>query len=50
MFRVPAYTSIMCRYICIGFIEYILAGRTLIDYTHLLLPHDFENNDNEGWM
>ena len=32
----------MYGYICIGFIEYMLAGRALIDYTHLLLPHDFK--------
>ena len=29
IFRIPAYDSIMCRYFCIGFIDFTLAGKTL---------------------
>ena len=25
--------SVMCGYFCIGFIDFVLAGKTLIDYT-----------------
>ena len=32
----------MCGYFCIGFIDFMLAGKTLIDYTNLLSPCDFE--------
>ena len=30
----------MCGYFCIGFIEFMLAGKTLIDYTNLFSPYD----------
>ena len=29
-----------------GFIDLMLAGKTLIDYTSLFSPYDFEKNDN----
>ena len=32
----------MCGYFCIGFIDLMLAGKTLIDYTTLFFPYDFE--------
>ena len=32
----------MCGYFCIGFTDFMLAGKTLIDYTSLLSPYDFE--------
>ena len=35
----------MCRFYCIAFIEYMLAQKTLLDYTNLLSPNDYENND-----
>ena len=28
LFRIQAYDSIMCRYFCIGFIDFMLAGKT----------------------
>ena len=34
-FRIQANNSIMCGYYCIGFIDYMLAGKTLIDYASL---------------
>ena len=42
IFRIQANNSIMCGYFCIGFIDFILAGKTLIDYTNLFSPHDFD--------
>ena len=38
IFRIQAYNSIMCGYFCIGFIDFILAGKTLIDFTNLFSP------------
>ena len=35
MFRIQENNSIMCRYFCIGFIDLMLAGKTLNDYTSL---------------
>ena len=32
--------SIMCRFYCIAFIEYMLAGKILVDYTNLFSPND----------
>ena len=35
IFRIQAYDSIMCGYFCIEFINYMLKGKTLLDYTNL---------------
>ena len=35
----------MCGFYCITFIEYITAGKTLLDYTNLLLPNDYQKKD-----
>ena len=45
IFHVQANNSIMCGYFCIGFIDFMLAGKTLTDYTNLFSPHDFNKND-----
>ena len=46
IFRIQAYDSIMCGYFCIGFINFMLAGKTLTDFTSLFSPYDFDENDN----
>ena len=33
-----ANNSIMCGYFCIGFIDLMLAGKTLIDYASVFSP------------
>ena len=33
IFRMQAYDSIMCGYYCIGLIDFILAGKTLAEFT-----------------
>ena len=45
IFRIQAYNSIMCEYFCIEFINYMLKGKTLLDYTNLFSPNDFKKND-----
>ena len=35
IFRIEAYDSIMCGYICIGFIDFMLAGKTLTEFMNL---------------
>ena len=42
IFRVQENNSIMCGYSCIGFIDFILAGKKLTDYTNLFSPHDLK--------
>ena len=44
-FRIQAYDSIMCGYFFIDFINYMLKGKTLLDYTDLFSPNDFKKND-----
>ena len=36
----------MCGYFCIGFIDFMLACKTLIDYTSMFSRYDSEKNDN----
>ena len=35
IFRIQAYDSIMCGYFYIGFINFMLASKTLTDFTNL---------------
>ena len=46
IFRVQANDSVMCGYFCIGFIDFMLAGKKLTDYTNLFSPYDFKKNDS----
>ena len=46
IFRIQSNISIMCGYFCIGFIDFMFAGKTLIDFTGLFSPYDFDKNDN----
>ena len=36
----------MCRYFCIGFIDFMLKGKTLIEFTNLFSPNNFKKNDD----
>ena len=44
--RTQAYDSITCGYFCIGFIDFMLAGKTLTEYTNLFSPNNFKENDS----
>ena len=46
IYIIQAYDSIMCKYICIGFIDFMLKGKSLLEYTYLFSPNDYEKNDN----
>ena len=46
IFRVQANNSVMRGYFCIGFIDSMLAGKKLNDFTSLFSPHDFDKNDS----
>ena len=45
IFRIQAYDSIMCGYFCIESINYMLKGKTLLDYPNLFSPNEFKKND-----
>ena len=45
IFRLQAYDSIMCGYFCTEFIDYMLDGKSLVDFTSLYSPRDFKKND-----
>ena len=35
----------MCKFYCTTFLEYITAGTTLLDYTNLFSPNDYQKNN-----
>ena len=44
-YRIQVYNSIMCGYVCIGFIDFMLKGKMLPHYTNLFPPNDYEKNE-----
>ena len=45
IYRIQAYESIVCGYFHIGFIDFMLKGRSFPDYTNLFSPNDYEKID-----
>ena len=45
IFRIQTNNSIMCGYFCIRFVDFTFAGKSLIDFTSLFSPYNFEKND-----
>ena len=41
IFRMQAYDSILCGYFCIGFIDFMFAGKILTKFTNLFSPNNF---------
>ena len=46
IFRVQANNSVMRGYFCIGFIDFMLAGKKLIDFRNMFSRHDLKKNDD----
>ena len=46
IFQARANNSVICGYFYIGFIDFMLAGKKLTDYTGLFSPYSFKKNDN----
>ena len=44
IYRIQADDLIMCGYFCIGFIDFMLKGKSLLNYTNLFSPSDYEKN------
>ena len=45
IYRIQAYGSIMYGYFCIRFIAFMQKGESLLDYTNLFCPNEYEKND-----
>ena len=45
IYRIQAYDSIICRYCCIGFIDFMLKGKSILEYTNLFSPNEYKKND-----
>ena len=45
IYRLQAHDSIMCGYFCIGFIDFMLKGKSMLDYTKLFSLNEYEKND-----
>ena len=35
----------MCGYFCTGFVDFMLKGKSLLDYIYLFSPSEYEKND-----
>ena len=44
IFRIQSDDSVVCGFYCIDFIEYMLSGKTFLDYTNLFSPNDYKKN------
>ena len=45
IYRIQAYDSIMCGYFQIGFIDFMLKGKSLLKYTNLFSLNDYAKNN-----
>ena len=45
IYRIQTYDSIIYGYFCIGFIDFMLKGKRLLEYTNLFSPNENEKND-----
>ena len=45
IYRIQTYNSKMYGYFCIGFNDFMLTGKSLLDYTYSFSSNDYEKND-----
>ena len=46
IFRIQANDSVICAHFCIGFIDFMLKGKTLTEFTNLFSSNKFKKNDD----
>ena len=46
IFRLQTYDSVMGGYFCIGFIDFMLKGNNLTDFTYPFSPNNLKKTDN----
>ena len=44
IYTMQVYDSIMRGYFCIGFIDFMLKGKSLLKYTNLFFPNEYKKN------
>ena len=44
IYRIQVSYSIMCGYFCIGFVDFTLKGKRMLDYTNFLSPNKYKKN------
>ena len=45
IYRTQTYDSIMCGYLCIGSIDFMLKGKSLLEYTNLFSLNEYKGNN-----
>ena len=45
--RMETYLSIMCGYFCIVFIDFMLKGESVLEYSNLFSPNEYKKNDSK---
>ena len=45
IYWLQAYNSIICGYVCIGFIDFMLKAKRLLEYINLFYPYENKKND-----
>ena len=45
IYRIQTYDSIVYGYFCSGFIDFMLKSKSLLDYTKLCSPNEYEKNN-----
>ena len=45
IYGIQVYDSIMCGYFCSGFIDFMLKGTSLLEYTDLFTHNEYKEND-----
>ena len=45
IYIIQACNLMMCGYFCVGFIDFMLKGTSLPDYTNLFSPNDYDKYD-----
>ena len=41
IYRIQEYGSVMCGYFCTGFVDFMLKGKSLTDFTNLFSPNNY---------
>ena len=45
IYRIQVYDSLMCGYFCIEFLDFMLKGKKLLEYTNLISTKEYKKND-----
>ena len=46
IYRMQAYDPVICGYFCVGFIDFMLKGKSITDFNNLFSPNNFFKNDD----